>query len=102
MMVIHTLVLSDAAWGTIYDNVGAYAAANVDPGRSNHETVQVVGQVFPLALLPVTGSLLELLNPATPPGKVTWGLLLAIGAGGAAWRRWAKNKQERGGPATPS
>jgi len=93
MMVIHTLVLSDAAAGTLYDNVGTYAAANLEPGRSNPETVQVVGQVFPLTLLPVTGALLELVNPATRSGKVTWALSLVIGIGVAVWRRRrVKNK----------
>jgi len=52
----------------------------------------VVGRIFPPVLLPVTGALLELVNPATPTGKATWVLLLALGGGMTVWRRRQRAK----------
>jgi hypothetical protein len=81
-MVIDTLVLSDTVAGSEFDNIGTYAAANMDPGTSNHAVVKVIGARRPiLAILPVTGGLLAYVDPRTAPGQVTWLLGLVLIAG---------------------
>ncbi len=90
-MVINTLVLGDALPGTVYDNIGTYAAANVDPGTSNHATVTVKDAPKPPPVtLPVTGGLLDLVNPRTLQGKVSWAGVLLVAAGVFLWRRWRR------------
>jgi hypothetical protein len=88
-MVIETLVLPEAAVGTVYENIGTYAAANVDPGTSNKATVEVIGVPKPLlTILPVTGGLLKYIDPRTSEGRMSWAVVLSwVGCGGL-WLWW--------------
>jgi hypothetical protein len=58
----------------------------MDPGVSNRVSVEVVSDQ-PLLLLPVTGGLLELVDPRTPQGRVSWMVILVVAAGGWLWWR---------------
>jgi len=84
LMQIRTLAPAGAAAGTRYENRATFAAANMAPGRSNRVTVTVEGA--PRFFLPVTGGLLELVDPRTPQGGIFW-LLFGLGGGLALWLR---------------
>jgi hypothetical protein len=84
-LVLSTLVLSDATAGTVYANRANYTAVNLDPGESNEVEVVVEGA----AVLPVTGGLLD---PRTPAGKVTWGVVMLMAISG--WGLWKYRGRE--------
>jgi hypothetical protein len=91
VMLIETLVLSDAVAGTVYNNDATFAAVNMDPGVSNRVSVEVVSDQ-PLFLLPVTGGLLDLVDPRTPQGRVSWMVILVVAAAGG-WLWWRRRSR---------